>query len=102
MKLITKELEKQLPELYQAEKDPEAIVYVHYFSTRNGWDWYGYEYDKRSRTFFGLVDGFEVEFGYFTLDEFEEVNKKFGSQVIERDLHWKPKTLKEVRASLGR
>ena len=45
--------------------------------------------------FFGLVYGHEREFGYFLLSELEEVRGPMGLP-IERDLHFKPKTLAEL------
>ncbi len=45
--------------------------------------------------FFGLVDGFEKELGYFNLSELEEVTGPLGLP-IERDLWFEPKTLEEI------
>ena len=46
--------------------------------------------------FFGLVSGFEVELGYFSLKELEEARGPRGLP-IERDLYFQPKTLKELK-----
>lgn len=95
MKLMTKELEKQIPRLYSQENaGKDAIVYVHYFHPLSNWDWYGIEYDREERLFFGYVKGFENEFGYFSLDELESVSVR--GLKIERDLYWTPKPLKEI------
>lgn len=101
MKLMTKELEAKLPPLGSTEEKPEAevLIHAHYFS--NSWDWWVTEYDPETRTFFGLVRGFEIEIGYFSLDELEENScerRPFGG--IERDLYWTPKSLKDVREGL--
>jgi len=45
--------------------------------------------------FFGLVDGFEKELGYFSLSELENLRGPFGLKV-ERDLYFEPATLKEL------
>jgi hypothetical protein len=45
--------------------------------------------------FFGLVDGFELELGYFSLKELKEVAGPLGLP-IERDIHFEPKTLNEL------
>ena len=45
--------------------------------------------------FFGLVFGHERELGYVLLSELEEVRGPMGLP-IERDLHFKPKTLAEI------
>ena len=45
--------------------------------------------------FFGLVSGFEVELGYFSLSELKSVKGPFGLP-IERDLHFSPKSLQDL------
>lgn len=49
----------------------------------------------KKTTFFGLVDGFEKELGYFSLSELESVKGPLGLK-IERDLYFKPTTLKKI------
>ncbi len=104
MKLMTKALAKKMPALYEHENTPkdEVLVRIHYFTS--SWDWYGTEFDEKEGRFFGLVDGHEIELGYFHLSEFEDFNRKHVPG-IERDLHWLYKTLEEVtrqRESLRR
>lgn len=101
MELLPKELEAQLPPLYSTEHLAEdaRLIYAHYFCPFSSWDWYVLEYDPEDRMFFGLVDGLDCELGYFTLAEFEEVNKR-ALPLIERDLHWTPIKLSEKRASI--
>jgi len=97
--LLTKELEKQLPPLYTNEqKGKDAQALVKFFSPLSNWTWYASEYDPESRTFFGLVDGFEKEFGYFSLDELEGVEGPAGMPAVERDMDWEPKTFRELLA----
>ena len=46
---------------------------------------------------YDLVEGFEVELGYFDLTELAEATV-FGSvSAVERDLYWSPSTLGEIR-----
>ena len=45
---------------------------------------------------FGLVSGFELELGYFSLKELQEVRGPMKLP-IERDLHFEPKSLRELR-----
>ena len=96
MELLPEEIRKQLPPLYsQDDLGDEAIAYVKYFATGTDWTWYATEFDGRD-CFFGLVQGFEEELGYFTLSEF--VNSQLPAGVaIERDLHFKPTPLKHLR-----
>jgi hypothetical protein len=40
---------------------------------RSGWEWFAFEKDKEDpNIFFGLVHGFETEFGYFSKAELQE------------------------------
>lgn len=103
MKLMTEELESQMPAIYSSNKKGfDPIVHVKFFCPWNNWTWYAIEYDKENREFFGLVVGFETELGYFSLDELEEVtHPQFGRAVgIERDLHWMQRPLSVVRKEL--
>ena len=96
MKLLTQKNREQLPELYaQEDKGEDAIAYVKFFTPDGSWTWFATEFDGDD-TFFGLVDGFECELGYFSLKELASVRGGFGLP-IERDLHWLPKPLKEIR-----
>lgn len=65
--LMTEEIAKTVPSLYGQDGADDPIVHVHYFSCVNGWDWYLTEYDPRTGEAFGLVRGFETEWGYFGL-----------------------------------
>ena len=90
MKLLTAENLKQLPPLGSESK----TAYVKFFTPDSSWAWYATEYDGKNM-FFGLVDGFEKELGYFTLSELKEVRGKMGLPV-ERDRHFTPKLLEEI------
>lgn len=94
MKLLTKEIEKKLPALYSNENrgPDETKVIVKFFTPWSNWTWYATEYDPVNRMFFGLVDGFERELGYFSLDELESIKGPFGLK-IERDIHWNMNTV---------
>ena len=100
MKLLTKKLLTQLPPLYATENEKDPMIWVKYFYPDFSWTWFGIEYDGKD-TFFGLVDGFEVELGYFTLSELQRNRGKLGLP-IERDLYFTPCRLSELRAKLGR
>ena len=95
MKLLTQEIRKKLPALYaQEDKGGKAIVYLKMFTPDSSYTYFATEYDGED-TFFGLVDGHEKEFGYFSLKELESVRGPLGLP-IKRDLYWKPKTLEEI------
>ena len=87
-----------LPSLYSTEKvslDSKKIV-MHFFI--GGTDWFIAEYNPKERLFFGytiLNDDIEMaEWGYISLDELLKL--KVGRIEVDRDLHWKNKTYREV------
>jgi hypothetical protein len=108
--LLDAETRAKLPALYSGEgQGLEVLAQVKYFSPDSGWTWYAsegspvdengyYDTDKEKVDFifFGLVAGFEVEVGYFSLKELEEARGGLGLP-IERDLHFEPKSLRELK-----
>jgi hypothetical protein len=108
MKLLTQELRETLPALYEQDgKGGNAIAYIKFFCPSSSWTWWategspikdesGHEVDLH---FFGLVDGHFKELGYFSLAELEEVTGPMGMP-IERDLGFKPPTLREIAPEL--
>ncbi len=94
--LLDAESREKLPPLYSGEeKGLEAQAQVKFFTPDSNWTWYASEFDGED-ILFGLVSGMEVELGYFSLKELEEVRGPLGLP-IERDLHFEPKTLKELQ-----
>ena len=99
-KLMTKELADTIPPLYANDgaDDPNAVLArVKLFSPYNGWRWYITEWEAETGLCFGLVEGFEVELGYFDLTELSEVTVFGGVPAVERDLYWAPQTLGEIK-----
>ena len=88
MQLLTKELRGKIPPLYSQDKNPDPLIICKFFTPDSSWTWYVIEFDGKD-TFFGLVDGFEKELGYFSLSELESIRGKLGLPV-ERDLYFKP------------
>ena len=95
MKLLTKAIRKQLPPLYANEEiGTEAKAIVKFFTPDSSWTWYASEFDGED-LFFGLVDGFEKELGYFSLSELIAARGPWGLPV-ERDMYFDPVTLREL------
>lgn len=97
MKMMTQEIAKRLPMLYckANTKIPskDQMVHVHYFY----WscDRYGIEYDPKTWIFFWYASlGYGFEAGNFSIHEFEEL------WIVERDLHFHPKTLWELNLDM--
>jgi len=100
MKLLTQAIKDQLPALYaQEKKGNDAVAFVKFFTPDSNWTWWATEYDPEEGLFFGLVSGFEVELGYFSLSELEAARGPLGL-AIERDKWWEPTTIGEIRKSL--
>ena len=93
--LLDHESREKLPLLYSGEeKGLDAMAQVKFFTPDSSWTWYASEFDGDD-IFFGLVSGFEVELGYFSLKEMQEVRGPLGLP-IERDLYYEPKSLREL------
>jgi hypothetical protein len=96
MELLPDEIRARLPKLYSNEElGLEAPAQVKFFTPDSNWTWYASEFDGED-TFFGLVIGFEIELGEFSLSELESVSGPLGL-LIERDKYFEPKTLRELR-----
>jgi hypothetical protein len=93
--LLDQESREKLPPLYSGEeKGLDALAQVKFFTPAGSWTWYASEFDGNDICF-GLVSGFEVELGYFSLKELKEVKGPMGLP-IERDLYYEPKSLREL------
>ena len=112
MELLPKELQEQLPPLYSQQNEQDPLVICKFFHPLSSMTWYAIEgspvdadgyYDtdkpKVDFLFFGWVYSDFPELGYFSLNEMQEVN--VGGLGIERDLHFQPKRLSEVKKEHG-
>jgi len=100
MKLITKAIEKKLEShpLYSTDGNAVKDILVKFFNPCGIGTWYVFEAEKNGDdwTFFGLVDLYEKELGYFTLSELESVKLPFGL-TIERDKYFEGKYNSETK-----
>src|SRR3954468_7815512 len=100
MVLLTKELRKKLPKLYETEgQGLKALAIVKFFTPDANWTWYASEFDGED-LFFGLAVGFEPELGYFSLRELSQMRGKLGLPV-ERDISFVPTTLRALGRKHG-
>jgi len=94
--LLDDESKEKLPPLYSGEEQGlDALAQVKFFTPDSSWSWFASEYNGED-IFFGLVIGLEIELGYFSLSELKSVKGPMGLP-IERDLHFEPKSLRELR-----
>lgn len=87
----------EVPRLYATEGVSlrEKVVCVGLFDLTGSWTWFVCEYDYEKDLAFGLVHGFEKEWGYIDMRELREVRGRMGLP-IERDVHWQPVTYGEM------
>ena len=106
-------LKERMPALYSQEHEDDPLVVCKFFDPVGSWTWYAtegspvdedgyYDTDKEkvNYVFFGYVVGFEPELGYFSLEELQTAKEGLrGMQAmpIERDVHFRPQRLSEVK-----
>jgi hypothetical protein len=98
--LFPDEVKASIPLLYSQQDTSDPEVKAKFFTPDARWTFYVLEYDPEERIFFGLVDGFEKELGYFSLDELLSVRGPWGL-AIERDIHFTPKPISKVNPNTG-
>jgi Protein of unknown function (DUF2958) len=112
MKLLPEELKQQLPPLYSQEKVQDPMVIFKFFHPLANLTWYAYEgspvdengyfdtdKEKVDFLFFGWIHSDQSELGYFSLHEMEQIT--VGGLGMERDLHFTPMKLSEVKKEHG-
>lgn len=102
MELLTSEIRQRLPKLYATQNDKDPVLQVKFFTPWTSWTWYATEFDGED-TFFGLVEGLETEWGYYSLKELESIRGP-GGLGIEQDLHFDPMPASaiDVRRLIGK
>lgn len=93
--MIPEKIKRKIPKIRETENQKDPIVHVKLFHPCSNWTWYITEYDNEEDLCFGLVDGFEIELGYFSLQELQEINIR--SLSVEVDKFWSPTPLSEVK-----
>ncbi len=120
MQLLTQAIKAKLPPLYATDAQPEdrTSIVVKFFTPDSSWTWYvtegspvvirDGEHTEVTQAnlqpgeavvdwrFFGLVDGLDIELGYFMLSELQRARGPLGLP-IERDMHFRVSTLADVR-----
>ena len=92
--LVTDEMLERVPKLYEQNGVEVADKMVHaayIVPFKSDWTWYMTEYDPDTKEAFGLVAGIVPEWGYFNLNELEEVG---AERLILEDF---PKTFRDIR-----
>lgn len=90
----------KIPALYAQDGVKDPTVYTKLFTPCSGWTWLLTEYDPEEDRAFGFAydsqnpDG--AELGYISVAELKSLKTCFGTQGVERDIHFTPKTLSEA------
>lgn len=102
MKLITKPILKKATSQYKLGSDMKQKIVAKFFDPYGDWTWYLMNIDPDDEDYcWGIVDGFAVEMGSFSIKELEEVKAPWGGSRIERDKYWTPKKASEVWSKLN-
>ena|ERR1041385_2605772 len=87
---------REVPTLGTQDKSDNPILFVKLFDPTGSWTWFLSEWNPRDQdSCFGLVHGFEKEWGYISLAELAVVPGAMGIG-IEIDMHWIPRRASEV------
>jgi hypothetical protein len=96
-KLLPKQIRAALPPLDSTDGSSfdNRLLVVKFFCPYNGWRWYAVEFDG-SDIFFGYVEGFEKEWGYFSFHELSQTTVGGGVPAVERDLYFEPVRFRDL------
>lgn len=99
-KLLTEEMVRTIPgyrSTADAEDTEELVAHAKLFTPFGNWTWYIIELEAETGTCWGLVFGEFVEFGDFFLEVLAGKMAADGVAAVERDLHWEPEIVRDVR-----
>lgn len=100
MQLMTKKIERKARVQYPKGNDLKQLVVAKFFDPCSQWTWYLMNQDPEDPDYlWGIVKGFEVETGSFSLKELTDYKGRFGLG-IERDLYFRPMLAKDVYQKL--
>ena len=96
MKLLTKEITDKAQKQYKkgADIDGQMIV-AKFFDPMGSWTWYLMNLADDKDYAWGIVDGFEVEMGSFSMKELASIQLPLGLG-IERDMYFEPVKASEL------
>jgi hypothetical protein len=102
MKLMTKEIAEKAQKQYLLGSDMEQMIVAKFFDPTGSGSWYLMNQSPDDPDYlWGIVKGFEVEMGSFSLSELQNFRGRLGIG-IERDLYFRPIKAKELWEKLNR
>ena len=100
MRLMTKEIERRARAQYSLGSGLDQRVVAKFFDPCGSWSWYLMNQDPKDPDYlWGIVNGFAIEMGSFSLSELSSYKGHLGIGV-ERDLYFKPMLAKELLEKL--
>jgi hypothetical protein len=74
-----------LPQLHETADLPPnlRLCSVRFFDLEAGWNWYGVEFDRIPRLFFGCTKTYQHKWGYFRLDDLVNMSTRQAPIVID-------------------
>ena len=97
---MTDKIAKQATEQYDKGSDMDQMVVAKFFNPVGSWTWYLMNMADNGDYCWGIVDGFAVEMGSFSIKELEEQKLPLGMK-IERDTLFEPMKASEVWEQLN-
>jgi len=101
MKLLTKEITKKATKQYDKGSDMDGqMIVAKFFNPMGDWTWYLMNLAEDEDYAWGIVDGFAVEMGSFSMKELQNIELPFGLG-IERDICFEPMPASELWEELN-
>tara|TARA_Y100000310_G_scaffold190819_1_gene190803 strand:- start:393 stop:698 length:306 start_codon:yes stop_codon:yes gene_type:complete len=100
MKLMTKEIKEKATEQFDKGSDMEQMVVAKFFDPMGSWRWFLMNMDKDGDYCWGIVDGYAVEMGSFSMRELQSIQLPLGLG-IERDKFFEPVKASELWKELN-
>jgi hypothetical protein len=99
MQLLTKAIQQRFIKIGSQEHIKDPLVIVKFFNPSGAGTWLATEYDPKTRQFFGYVSIFgdyNDEWGYFSLDELEQIKLPPFGLKVERDRYFTEQPIKKL------
>lgn len=97
-RLLTGDILERIPSLGGSASDPDPTIWARLDDPSRGWTWWIREYDLATGVAYGLLDGYECDWGAFRTDDIERV----GDGGVLRDASFEPTPFSRLRAALLR
>ena len=94
---MTKEIKEKAEKQYDEGSDMEQMVVAKYFDAMGDWKWFLMNMGEDEDYCWGIVKGFAVEMGSFSMEELKSMQPR-----IQRDMYFEPMKASDVFDKLNR